>query len=691
MRPFKGKRKNFLLFTFHFSLLSLGVVIAVAVMLGCAAKFGVVVPDKAAPEKMDKPSKLIPMRYAQLTPVDFRNVQIEDDFWKPRMETIRTKTIPDLFEMMDANEGRGAVLHNFKVVAGIKEGKFINTLPCCKVYKTIEGAVYSLAAHPDPELEEQLDDIIAIIAAAQEDDGYLCIKYQVPDPNKPERWSDQWRWKGTVADWPNGFGQFYNAGHLFEAAALHYQVTGKRNLLDVACKLADLIDSLFGPLKRDDFADHPNIEIGLLKLYRATGEERYLKLAEFITTRMPHARRVDIGDGHTLMPVTQQREAWGHCVRQAYLYTALTQVTGYTGSQAASTALDSIWNNTVGRKMYITGGIGNGTKGEQHGEDYNLPNDEAYTETCASIAMGMWGHRMNVLYGDAKYADIVELEAYNGALSGISLTGTEYCYNNKLAVDKEKHDIGKKHQHRWRAIWCCSVNLPRFITGIGRWAYAKDNDRIYVNMYVAGSAEITLADNTVQIRQQTHYPWYGDIVITVEPEESKEFDICLRIPGWAQGRPVPSDLYRFAEPSAPPITLKLNGKTIDTPVIENGYIRIHQQWNKGDTIELNLPMPVRRVYAHPNVEADVGQVALMHGPIVYCFEGTDNDDDVFNLTLPPDAKFISEHRDDLLGGVTVLRSQGLRNGDTPVEITAVPYYAWDNRETGEMLVWLAEE
>ncbi len=689
--------------TIHFTIRNffkcVAIVTAAVVMAGCTLKFAAPAPEKAAPEKVDKATRPIlmeftepiPMKYAELTPVDVRTVSIEDDFWKPRMEIIRTKTIPDLFEMMDASEGRGAVLHNFKVVAGLEDGAFINTFPDCKVYKTIEGAVYSLAAHPDPKLESQLDYLIAIISAAQEEDGYLCIKYQVPDPNKPERWSNQWRWKGTIADWPKGFGQFYNAGHLFEAAALHYEVTGKRYLLDIACKLADLIDSLFGPLKRDDFVDHPNIEVGLFKLYRATGEERYLRLAEFITTRMPHARRVDIGDGHTLMPITQQRQAWGHCVRQAYLYTALAEVAGYTGSQAAFTALDSIWDNMVGKKMYITGGIGNGTKYEQHGEDYNLPNDKAYTETCASIGVAMWNHRMNMLYSDAKYADIVELEAYNGALSGISLTGTEYCYNNKLAVDKEKHDIGKKNQHRWRAIWCCSVNLPRFIAGIGRWVYAKDRNAIYVNIYVASSANITLGDNDIRINQQTQYPWNGKITVTVEPQKSKTFDICLRIPGWAQGKPVPSNLYRFAEPSSPPVTLKVNGQAIETPEIKKGYVRIGRQWKKGDTIELNLPMPVRRVYAHPDVEADLGCVALMRGPIVYCFEGVDNGDDVFNLTLPPDARIISEHRDDLLGGVTVLHSKGLRDPNTPVEITAVPYYAWDNRETGEMLVWLAEK
>jgi len=632
----------------------------------------------------------VSLRHSKLEPVYFTDVRIEDEFWAPRIRTIQNKTIPDLLKLAE-NQGK---VDNFAIVAGKKKAKIrLHNCPDSDVYKLLEAASYTLSWSRDSDLEKRVDEIIELIAAAQADDGYLNTQYMLPfdHPASPERdnrhvkrygYGPERQWKAKVSEWPKGYGQLYCAGHLLEAAAAHYRATRKRSFLNVACKLADNIDRSFNKTAALDYADHPQVEIGLFKLYEATGEERYLRLADYITHNSKFHRPPDIGGGTSALPINEQRDAFGHCVRTMYIYSGATDIVRALGYDEIRTALESLWGSVVGRKMYVHGGIGNGTLYEQHGLNYELPNERAYCECCASIAMGQWNYRMNLLSGDAKYADIVELEAYNSALSGISLDGAKYFYCNKLAV-------GKEHQHRRRYLFCCPSKLPGFVAGISRWVYAKDSKGIYVNVYIRSAADIALGDDEVLVRQETRYPWDGKVALTIEPPRAMEFDLCLRIPGWAGGRPVPIDLYKFADQVDMSLTLTVNGRPA-AYTVRKGYARLHRRWKIGDKVELNLPMPVRRVHAHRKVKADAGRVALMRGPLVYCLEAVDNGGSVLDLILPPDSEITSEYRPDLLGGVVVLRGKGLRSDGRAVEFSAIPYYAWDNREPGEMLIWIRE-
>jgi len=628
--------------------------------------------------------------HSKLTPVSFSKVHLDDEFWAPRIRTVQSKTIPHLLQIAK----RTGKLDNFAIVAGKKKGKIaLHLCPDSDVYKILEAASYSLAWKRDPRLDSRVDELIALIADAQADDGYLNTQFMLPfgHPASPDKNHDHVRefgygpadqWSATVNRWPHGMGQLYCIGHLFEAAVAHYNATGKRAFLDVAIKAADNLDRTFDQSEPLDYADHPQVEIGLFKLYEATGEKRYLKLANYITHNCKFHRPPDIGDGQSAQPFIEQRNAFGHCVRTMYIYSGATDLVRALGDEPTRTALESLWQNVVGRKMYVHGGIGNGTPAEQHGTDYDLPNERSYCECCASIAMGQWNHRLNLLYGDAQYADIVELEAYNSGLSGISLDGKRYFYQNKLVV-------GNKHDGRSSYLFCCPSKLPGFVAGIGRWMYAQDDSAIYVNMYVSGSVDATMKGSNVKLKQQTRYPWDGKVQLSVAADKEMEFDICLRIPGWVQDRPVPTDLYRFDNKSDTSFSVQVNGKK-PTASIMKGYIRIRKKWKRDDVIDLNLPMPVRRVRAHHRVKADADRVALQRGPIVYCLEAADNDGEVLDLSLPCDSQITAEHREDLLGGVTVLRGNALRNGKR-VAFTAIPYYAWDNRNTGEMTVWIPEK
>jgi len=636
------------------------------------------------------------MTCAALTPVPFDRVTIDDAFWTPRMETVRTKTIPDLLKM---SAGR---IRNFDVIAGKDKGKlFLGNSPDSDLYKIMEAAAYTLARVDDEKLDKQLDEIIARIAAAQAPDGFLNTMYMLPrshpaTPGEDTRWVKRYgygiegKWKGEVKNWPGGIGQLYCAGHLLESAVAHWRATGKRTFLDVAIKLADNIHAAFPPGEPLGFADHPQVEIGLVKLYQATGDKRYLDLAGHITHNGHHSRPVDLGAGESHKPLRQQRKAYGHAVRTPYVYSGMTDLAAYTDDKAAREALDSLWHSIVDRRMYVTGGTGNGVRYEQHGEDYDLPNEHCYCECCSNIAQGQWNHRLNALYGEGRYADLVEIEAYNAALAGLSLGGTEYGYSNKLiAAAKGRGDQWSGVRKRY--LFCCPSKLPGFVAGVGRWFYATDESGITVNMYAASTARIALADGEVTVRQETQYPWNGRIAITVTPDEARTFDLRLRIPGWARNAPLPGALYRFAETSTAKPTLKINGRPADMPDLVKGYATIGRQWKGGDVVELDLPMPVRRVYADAKVEADRGRVALMRGPVVYCLEGIDNGGRALDVVLPKGAKLTAEHRADLLGGVTVIRGRGLVGGTEPVEITAVPYYAWQNRDIGEMTVWIIED
>jgi DUF1680 family protein len=495
--------------------------------------------------------------------------------------------------------------------------------------------------------------------------------------------------------------ELYNLGHLYEAAAAHYQATGKRSLLDVALKSADLLTREFRPGGRLDPPGHEEVEIGLVKLYRATGERKYLDQARFFLEQRGNAT------GHKLygaynqdhVPVLEQKEAVGHAVRAGYLYSGMADVGALTGDAAYGRALDALWENVVGRKLYVTGGLGARRDGEAFGDDYELPSLSAYAETCAAIAGAMWSHRMFLLRGEGKYVDVLERILYNGFLSGVSLDGERFFYPNPLAsTGTRTFNQGKKGRSEWFDCSCCPTNVVRFLPSIPGYVYAQRGGDVFVNLFVAGRGELSLDGGLeVALRQETRYPWHGTVKIAVEPARPAELAVRVRIPGWAQGRPVPSDLYRYvANAATEPFRLAVNGQAV-TPAVEQGFAVLRRTWKKGDTIELVLPMPVRRVLGHDKVAATSGRVALERGPVVYCAEAVDNGGGVFNLVLPDDADLEARTRPDLLGGVAVLAGRALAlqasdDGRSVVtkeqDFVAVPYHAWAHRGDGAMAVWL---
>ncbi len=640
-----------------------------------------------------------PVRDYPIQPVPFTAVQIEDDFWAPRIETNRAVTIPFAFRK---NEETGRV-DNFKIAAGLMEGKFKGErYNDTDVYKVIEGAAYSLRQHPDAELEKYIDDLVDIIAKAQEPDGYLFTA-RTCDPANPAPGTGEQRWSHLAISH-----ELYNAGHLYEAAVAYYQAAGKRKLLDVAIKNADLVDRTFGPGKRAGTPGHQEIEIGLVKLYRVTGEKRYLKLAQyfldvrgcvegFIKQYPQDSRWAIYNDPVQIQahrPVLEQDEAVGHAVRATYMFSGMADVAALTGNKDYVRAIDRLWDDVVGRKIYLTGGIGARYGHESFGAAYELPNLTAYNETCAAIGNVFWNHRLFLLHGDAKYIDVLERTAYNGLLSGLSLSGDRFFYTNPLSSDGEyRFNQGSTQRSPWFGVACCPGNLTRFLPSLPGYVYAFEGDTLYVNLFVAGRGEVDMGRRKVIVKQQTRYPWQGSVKITLEPQTKGEFTVAVRIPGWARGEAMPSGLYRFLDRVDLQPTLKINGREIAL-VITNGMMRLRRVWSKGDTIELEMPMPVRRIVASDMVEADGGRVALQRGQLVYCAEWPDQPGQrVLNLILPDEARLDPQWRGDLLGGVTVLqgRAQALQADGTLREqdFAAIPYYAWANRGPGEMAVWLA--
>jgi len=484
---------------------------------------------------------------------------------------------------------------------------------------------------------------------------------------------------------------------MYEAAVAFYQATGKRSLLDVAIKSANLINSIFGPGKRHDVPGHQEIEIGLAKLYRVTGEIKYLKLAKFFLDERgyEHGRKLYsdyIGADYTQdhKPVIEQDEAVGHAVRAVYMYSGMADVAALTGDKNYVNAIDKIWKNVVYKKLYITGGIGAQSHGEAFGENYELPNRTAYNETCAAIANMMWNHRLFLLYGDAKYIDVLERTLYNGFLSGVGMSGNEFFYPNPL------ESLGEHKRSPWFDCSCCPTNIVRFLPSLPGYVYASKKNEIFVNLFISGTGAVNLINNSVKLIQKTNYPWDGSIKISVEPEKQDKFTIKVRIPGWAQNKPVPSDLYSYLNKSAKKANLKINGED-QTLNLKNGFATINRTWKNGDIIELNLPMSVRKVVAHEKVKEDAGKISLERGPIVYCAEGVDNEGHVLNLLLSKDAEMQVEKREDLLNGVNILTGKvvglsGSKNGEKKEQkLTLIPYYAWAHRGQGEMAVWFPYE
>lgn len=617
------------------------------------------------------------------------DVRFNDNFWSSRIETGRKVTIPHNFKQIE-DTGR---LKNFEIAAGQAKGDFCSRYPFddSDVYKTIEGASYQLMLQFDPELDKYLDTVIARIAAAQEKDGYLYTARAIKNRGGKvpyEDWVRDKRWANTAYSH-----ELYNLGHLFEAAAAHYQATGKKNLLKVALKAADMLVREFGPGKLMLPPGHQEVEIGLVKLYRVTGNKRYLDLAKFYLEQRGNAQ------GHKLYgsysqdhkPVKEQTEAVGHAVRAAYMYSAMADVAALTGDQAYVQALDQLWEDVVFRKIYITGGIGSTGAWEGFGPAYHLPNASAYAETCASIANAFWNYRMFLLHGQAKYLDVFERIIYNGVLSGVSLSGDRFFYANPLA------SFGQHERSPWFGCACCPPNIARFIPQIGQYVYATSGDRLYVNLYAQSKGQVEMADLKVKLEQETEYPWKGEIKIKVSPEKEDDFSIYLRIPGWALGQPIPGDLYYFADKVETKPVVKVNGQEVPLN-LENGFLPITRKWKAGDTIEISLPMEPHRVLANEKVKNDQGLVAVQRGPIVYCAEWPDNNDRVSNLLLPEGATFTTEYRPELLGGVMLVKASGkaykIEKGKVisqEQEITLIPYYAWAHRGRGEMAVWLAKD
>jgi len=649
-----------------------------------------VVPAAALRSEAEEAPAKAPRDYP-VQPVPFTAVHFNDAFWRPRIEVNRTVTIPFAFEKCEETKR----IHHFERAAAALKGEALEDksppgypFDDTDVYKVIEGAAYTLSVEPDPKLEAYLDALIAKIAAAQEKDGYLYTTRTI-DPESPHRWAGKERWVREKVD----SHELYNLGHLYEAAVAHYQATGKRTLLDVALRTADLLDRTFGPGKRSIWPGHQITEMGLVKLYRVTGDARYLALAKFLLDERGPDGTEGAGRKYNQshQKVVEQGEAVGHAVRATYMYSGMADVAALTGEQGYLDAMDRIWGNVVGRKLYLTGGIGSTSSGEAFGIDFDLPNLSAYNETCAAIGNDYWNHRLFLLRADARYIDVMERTLYNGLLSGVSLDGKSFFYPNPLESD------GRHQRSPWFGVACCPGNMTRFLASVPGYVYARQGDTLYVNLFVASTAEVEMGGGRkVKLVQETRYPWDGAVRMTVSPDRAGRFNVLVRVPGWARGEAVPGDLYRFADVSDDKVTLRVNGQPVPL-TLEKGYVKVERSWTRGDVVELGLPMPVRRVVAHPSVEADQGRVALQRGPLVYAAEWPDNPGGkVRNLLLPDEATLSSDFRPDLLNGVQVVTgravtlaydAEGKLNRRTQ-DFTAIPYYAWANRGPGEMLVFI---
>ena len=627
-----------------------------------------------------------------ITPVSFTDVHVEDTFWRQRLDTLRNKTIRYAFERSD----RAGYVRNFAIAAGLMEGRFQSGQPFddADLFKVIEGAAYLLKVEPDPELEQYVDSIIDIVVAAQEPDGYLFTNRTINNPLHP--WCGKERWE---TDW-NLSHETFNAGELYEAAVAYYDATGKRKMLDAAIKNADLVCKDFNWDGIVMAPGHAVIEMALVRLYEATGDKKYLDEARFFLDCRGHREfdptsddlRVNGKYWQDHLPATKQREAVGHAVRALYFYSGMADIALHQGDKEYLATADSIWENIVSKKFYITGGLGARAHNEAFGENYELPNGSAYCETCASIANAMFNLRMFRLHGDSKYIDVLERSLYNTVLCGISITGDSYFYPNPLETGQ-----GGQLRSAWFGCSCCPTNVCRIIPSVPGYVYATEGNRIYANLYMSSRSEIELGGKQVVLRQRTEYPWEGSIEFEVE-QPGRGFELALRIPGWARGEAVPSDLYTYTDPSADEAKIYVNGEEISFST-EKGYALISRKWQAGDKVRLELPMRVRQVRTHSAVVGNRGLLSVERGPIVYCAEGTDNGGRVADLSLQADAKFRVVSDSLSIGGAYTLRGEGLRYAikednssveSLPSEITFIPYYARSYKGATEMKVFLPE-
>jgi len=625
-------------------------------------------------------------------PIDtpgLHNVKLTDGFWADRVATNRKATVWHDFEMCE----RTGRIENFVNAAkgeGEYHGRWYND---SDVFKVMEGAAYVLAHEKAPKLRQYLDDLIDKVAAAQEPDGYLYTPRPLGahiDRIGEERWAKL-----------ESSHELYNAGHMYEAAVAHYHATGSRKFLEIALKNADLVCETFGHGEDQiqEVPGHQEIEVGLLKLYQVTGDEKYLEQAEFFVDLRGRAeQRGGVGAVYRQnhKPFVAQRDVAGHAVRGLYLYMAGTDLAAMTDDPAYDDTVDALWRDYVSSKMYVTGGVGPRGHGEGFGEPYELPNLRSYAETCASIAATMWNHRLFRLHGAARYMDLVERTFYNAALAGVSLDGDRFFYPNPMKADGQfAFNHGSHKRKPWFGTACCPTNVVRAVPQIRDYIYARQADRVYVNLFVNSRARLEMDSGPVTLEQESQYPWKGTIQLSVSPESARSFPLYVRIPGWARGETAPSNLYRYRDASPVDWSLMVNGEPARM-TLEDGYAVVNREWEPGDQVTVKLPMPVRMVQAHDNVESTRGKLAVERGPLVYCVEEADNPDGVLHRTLTPDASFTARHQPDKLGGVTTLQTKAQRvarrDGELAVvgssQLTFIPYYAWNNRGANPMRVWL---
>ncbi len=645
----------------------------------------------------------------KLKAISIKDIKFNAGFWAEKLQLVKDVVIPYQWQALNDQvpgvEPSHTVEH-FRIAAGEIDREYQGRVyQDSDLAKWLEAASYSLADNKNPELEEITEKLIELIEKSQEADGYLNTYYTVVEPDK--KWTN-------VRDRH----EMYCAGHMIEAAVAHYESTGKRKLLDMACKLADHIDSKFGSAKGKvrGYPGHQEIELALVRLYRATGDEKYFNLSKFFIEERgqkphffdqeaqkrgekekKHYRNIfDYQYSQSHLPVREQKVALGHAVRAMYFYAGVTDIAIETGDRELIKVAKRLWENVTGRQMYITGGVGAEDNGEAFSFDYDLPNDRAYTETCAAIGLVFWAQRMLQLEPDGKYADIMEKALYNGVMSGISLDGEKYFYVNPLevwpAATKKRYDL--RHVQYTRQQWfgcaCCPPNIARLIASIGQYVYFHNNKEIYLNLYTDSDAKFAINDRNVFIKQKTNYPWDENVTMIINTEESIEFSLGLRIPGWCNQA-----------------SLKINNQEINlTEITEKGYAIINRKWNNGDQLVLHLPMSVERIKSHPQLRYNIGKVTIQRGPVVYCLEEIDNGSNLFDLKLPSNNELIAEYDQELLGGITIIRGTALRTDKeswdsklyqsgqeklVTVPIMLIPYYAWSNRESGEMLVWIKEK
>ncbi len=614
-----------------------------------------------------------------ISAVDIKKVVINDNFWLPKIKVVQDTTISFSFNKCD-EEGR---MENFLIAGGKKEGKTRGKMPFddTDLYKIIEGASYSLISSPDPKLDAYLDSMIEIIKTGQEPDGYLTTWITIDKMNPPASWANPSpnRWQFEVTNH-----ELYNSGHLFEAAAAHYWATGKRNMLDIALKNADLLVDNFGKDKLQIPPGHQIVETGLIKLYNITKNEKYLELAKFYLDARGDSTTHQLYGAYSQdhVPVTMQNEAVGHAVRAVYMYAGMTDIAAIYKDNSYLNAVNAIWDNMVNKKMYLTGGIGSRHDGEAFGDDYELPNLTAYNETCAAIGNVYWNQRLFQMTGDSKYYDIIERSLYNGLIAGISISGNKFFYPNPLESDgKYIFNHGNCTRSPWFDCSCCPTNLIRFIPSVHGLIYSTEKDTLFVNLFISNNAETEVNGKKIKVSQQTDYPWKGKIRMNVMSESKNKFTLKIRVPGWAQNQVLPGDLYQYTDNNNEAITLNVNGeeKTAD---IKNGYIEITKEWSENDNVEVNIPMNVRMVTTNENVASNSGKVAIERGPVVYCIEDADNND-ISDIIIPENIVLTPEEKT-----VITEKVQALKGSVNGKEITMIPYYAWSNRGIGKMKVWI---